>query len=249
MRILIADDEPLARERLGDILVEVDSQFSLSFAKNGIEVIEKFNEAIADVVLLDIRMPGMDGLETAQYLSAIENPPAIIFTTAYDEYALAAFQSQAVDYLLKPIRKELLEKAIAKCSKLNKLQLEQIRLQHREDNSTRRHVAAQISGNIQLIQIADVACFLADHKYTTVQYYAEQLVKETIIEDTLKSLEQEFAEDFMRIHRNALIRKNKVESLEKLNDGHVLVHLKNMKNGIEVSRRHLAEVRQWLKSS
>lgn len=159
-------------------------------------------------------MPGMDGIDAALILSEIDNPPAIVFTTAFNEYALDAFKSEAVDYLLKPIRKELLEKALKKCSKLNKLQLEKMALQT-EESTIRTHIAAQIRGNISLIAVADIACFFADHKYTTIQYYKNKLIKETIIEETLKSLEQEFQQEFIRIHRNALIRKNKIELLEK----------------------------------
>ena len=247
MKIIIADDEPLARERLAQLIDEIDNQNELFFARNGMEAIEQLIDNSADIILMDIRMPGMDGIEAARHLSEIDKPPAIIFTTAYDEYALDAFKAEAVDYLLKPIRKELLEKALKKCSKLNRLQLEQIALQT-EESRKRTHIAAQLRGNIFLIAIEDIACFLADHKYTTVQYYKNKGIKETIIEETLKSLEQEFSQNFLRIHRNALIRKNKIQSLEKQQDGHIMVYLKDMDSGIEVSRRHLAEVRSWLKS-
>ncbi|MBE9526589.1 MAG: response regulator transcription factor [Proteobacteria bacterium] len=247
MKIIIADDEPLARERLAHLMTEINDQYMLEFARNGLDVIEQFNKSSADIILMDIRMPGMDGLEAARHLAELDEPPAIIFTTAYDEYALDAFKSEAVDYLLKPIRKELLDKALKKCSKLNKLQLERVTLQTQE-SPKRTHIAAQIRGNILMIDVDDIACFQADHKYTTVQYYKNNLIKETIIEDTLKSLEQEFSDEFLRIHRNSLIRKQKIESLEKLQDGHVFVLLKDMPNGIEVSRRHVAELRRWLKS-
>ncbi|MCU7837353.1 MAG: LytTR family DNA-binding domain-containing protein [gamma proteobacterium symbiont of Taylorina sp.] len=245
MKILIADDEPLARDRLSHLLEEIDHGFQLSFAQNGIEVIKQVNQTCPDIVLMDIRMPGMDGLEAARHLSEINNPPAVIFTTAYDEYALNAFESQAVDYLLKPIRKEYLQKALHKCTRLNKLQLEKLNEQVPQANS-RTHIAAQLRGNILLVPIEDIISFLADHKYTTIQYQKNNIIKETIIEETLKSLEHEFTQDFLRIHRNALIRKDKIESLEKQQDGHVVVHLSHIETGIEVSRRHLAEVRRWL---
>ncbi|MCW8931812.1 MAG: LytTR family DNA-binding domain-containing protein [Gammaproteobacteria bacterium] len=247
MKILIADDEPLARERLLHIIKEINCDYQLIEAGNGLEAIEQVNQEEPDIVLMDIRMPGMSGLEATHHLVASENPPAIIFTTAYDEYALQAFESQAVDYLLKPIRKERLEKALGNCSKLNKLQLEQLGKQNQEI-AYRTHISAQIRGTILLIPIKDIYCFLADHKYITIKYNKQNEVAETIIEDTLKSLEEEFESIFLRIHRNALIRKDKIEALQKQDDGRVLLKLKGLSDGFEVSRRHLSSVRKLMKA-
>jgi len=247
MKILIADDEPLARERLSQLVSEIDADYIPVLAANGLEAIEQVNEVEPEVVLMDIRMPGMNGLEAAQHLVKMDNPPAIIFTTAYDEYALQAFETQAVDYLLKPIRKERLEKALSNCGKLNKLQLEQMGQQNPEV-AFRTHISAQIRGTILLVAIKDIYCFLADQKYISVKYIKEGVIAETIIEDTLKSLEEEFADDFLRIHRNALIRKNKIEALQKQEDGRFLLKLADMEEGLEVSRRHLSSVRKLMKS-
>ncbi len=251
IKILIVDDESLARERLlallNDIKNDINRDYQLSQAKNGIEAISQVNQNEPDIILLDIRMPGMSGLEVAQHLMQKENPPAIIFTTAYDEYALKAFESQAVDYLLKPIRQERLEKALSNCSKLNKVQLEQVNVQQ-DKPSYRGHISSQIRGNILLVPIEDIYCFLADNKYTTVKYDKLGVPSETIIEDTLKSLEQEFELHFLRIHRNALVKKSAIESLEKQEDGRVLVKIKNIDHNCEVSRRHLSNVRKILKS-
>jgi two-component system response regulator AlgR len=247
MKILIADDEPLARERLNHLIKEINPDYQLIEAANGLEAIEQVNDEEPDIVLMDIRMPGMSGLEATQHLMTIANPPAVIFTTAYDEYALQAFESQAVDYLLKPIRKERLEKALSNCSKLNKVQLEQLGKQNQE-LSYRTHISAQIRGTILLVPIKDIYCFLADHKYITIKYKKEGEVVETIIEDTLKSLEEEFENTFLRIHRNALIRKDKIEALQKQTDGRVLLKLNNLSEGLEVSRRHLSSVRKLMKS-
>ncbi|MCU7939954.1 MAG: LytTR family DNA-binding domain-containing protein [gamma proteobacterium symbiont of Bathyaustriella thionipta] len=177
----------------------------------------------------------------------IENPLAIIFTTAYDEYALQAFESHAVDYLLKPIRKDRLEKALNSCSKLNKVQLEQLGLQNHEV-TYRTHISVHIRGTLFLVAIKDIYCFLADHKYVTVKYNKEGILAETIIEDTLKSLEEEFNTTFLRIHRNALIRKDNIEALQKQSDGKVLLKLRGLPEGLEVSRRHLSSVRKIMKS-
>ncbi|MDX2506534.1 MAG: LytTR family DNA-binding domain-containing protein [Gammaproteobacteria bacterium] len=247
MKILIADDEPLARERLILLSQEVEHGCMILEAANGLEAIKQVNDAAPDVVLMDIRMPGMSGLEAAKHLAGIDNPPAIIFTTAYDEYALQAFETQAIDYLLKPIRKERLEKALGNCSKLNKLQLEQLGHQN-QDISLRTHISVQVRGMILLVSVKDIDCFLADHKYITVKYSKEGSIAETIIEETLKSLEEEFHSSFLRIHRNALIRKDKIEALQKSQDGRVLLKLKGLDDGLEVSRRHLSNVRKLMKS-
>lgn len=247
MKILIVDDEPLARERLLHLLTEINNTYLLIEAGNGIEAIEQVNREEPDIILMDIRMPGMSGLEATRHLMNIEQPPAIIFTTAYDEYALQAFEAQAVDYLLKPIRKERLEQALYSCSKLNKLQFEQLGLQNSETGD-RSHISAQIRGNIYLIAVQDIYCFLADHKYVTVKYNKDGVLAETIIEDTLKSLEAEFAKTFIRIHRNALIQKDKIAALQKQPDGRVMLNLKGLDEGLEVSRRHISAIRKLMKS-
>ena len=247
MKILIVDDEPLARERLQHLLAELEAESQVFEAANGLVAIEQVNEQTPDVVLMDIRMPGMNGLEAAQHLMKMDNPPAVIFTTAYDEYALQAFESQAVDYLLKPIRLERLQKALTNCSKLNKLQLEQLGQQNLQ-TSARTNISAQVGGSILLIPVESIYCFLADHKYITVKYDKDGQLTETIIEDTLKALEDEFTETFLRIHRGALIRKDRIEALHKQEDGRVLMQLHGVPDGLEVSRRHLAGVRKLMKS-
>ncbi len=266
MKILIVDDEPLAVERLFYLLQQINPDYNLIKASNGIEAVEQAIKTEPDIILMDIRMPGMDGLEAAQHLLKFEKQAAIIFTTAYDEYALQAFEAHAVDYLLKPIRKERLEKALKSCSQLNKLQLEELGLQSsslqssslqnsRLQNSSlqnkqvtyRTHISVRLANHLFLIAVDDIHCFLADHKYITIKYNKNGLLAETIIEDTLKSLEKEFQHSFIRIHRNALIQKDKIESLHKEDDGRMLLVLKDFADKYEVSRRHLPRVRQLLK--
>ncbi len=246
MKILIADDEPLARERLQHIVQEINADYVVNHAANGIEVIEQVNQFDPDVVLMDIRMPGIDGLEAAQHLSGLDNPPAVIFTTAYDEYALQAFSANAIDYLLKPLRKQQLEISLQSCRKLNKIQLEQLALSNQKQPQ-RTHISTQIGGNIHLIAVDNIVAFYAEHKYVSIKYYKQNNLTETIIETTIKSLEQEFSSIFMRIHRNALVRRDQIEALKKQEDGRVLLMLKDIEDGFEVSRRHLARVRKSIK--
>ena len=186
-------------------------------------------------------MPAMDGLEASSHISQMDDAPAIIFTTAYDEYALEAFNVNAIDYLLKPVRRQKLEEAILKASSLNQAQLNVIKSQKEPGRS---HISTKISGNIKLIPINNIIYFQADQKYVTVKH----INGETIIEDTLKELQVEFAQIFIRVHRNALIAKDYISGLYRDGEGHSYVTLKDMGIKLEISRRHLAEVKKLIKS-
>lgn len=241
MKLVIVDDEPLARDRLRHMLKDFNNVDIAGEAANGIEALKLIEQSKPDVVLLDIRMPGMDGLEVASHLCNIEEAtPAIIFTTAYGEHALDAFDVEAIDYLLKPVRKEKLGKAIEKATKLNQAQLESISKQ----SNARSHISARVRGNIQLIPIKDIFYFQADHKYVNV-HHAEG---ESLIEDTLKELEKEFEGTFIRIHRNALISLEQISGMVKTSNGQQMITLKNSEQTLEISRRHISEVRKLLKS-
>jgi len=242
MKILIADDEPLARARLKRLVDENDAHNVVAEANDGKEVLLMCSKHNPDIVLMDIRMPDMDGLEAAYHLSKLENPPAIIFTTAFSEHALEAFNSNAVDYLLKPIRKENLDEALQKARKVNRAQLMELG-KNDETDHRRTHISAQISGNIQLIPVDEIYFFHAEQKYVTVRH----LKGEVIIDDSLKSLEEEFSERFIRIHRNALVAKLRMDSLEKQSSGQWMVKLRGLDLKLEVSRRHMTQVRKQLK--
>ncbi len=241
MKILVVDDEPLAQQRLKLLLTEFDAVSIVKTANNGLQAIEACQLSKPDVVLMDIRMPAMDGLEASSHISQIDDAPAIIFTTAYDEYALEAFNVNAIDYLLKPVRRQKLEEAILKASSLNQAQLNVIKSQKEPGRS---HISTKISGNIKLIPINDIIYFQADQKYVTVKH----INGETIIEDTLKELQVEFADAFIRVHRNALIAKGYISGLYRDGEGHSFVTLKELGIKLEISRRHLAEVKKLIKS-
>ena len=242
MKILIADDEPLARSRLRRILEDIGQYDIVGEAVNGKDVLIQAGELKPDLILLDIRMPQMDGLEATLHLSNLDNPPAIIFTTAFSEHALAAFASHAVDYVLKPIRRERLEQAIQKARKVNRAQLLELG-QYDETDHSRTHISAQISGNIRLVPIEDIFFFQAEQKYTTVRYK----LGEVLIDESLKSLEEEFGDRFVRIHRNALVAKTHLDALEKLANGQWIIKMRGLDAALEVSRRHMTDVRKLLK--
>lgn len=241
MKILIVDDEQLARERIHRQLQELNSDYELIEAENGFIALEQTEKYNPDIVLLDIRMPGMDGLETANKLSQRETPPAIIFTTAYDEYALDAFDAQAIAYLLKPVRKEKLAKSLQSANRLNRVQLKSI--QNDEGNEAQeQHLSVRIHSGIRKIELDDIFCFQAEQKYVVVKYREG----EVLIEDSLKSLEARFSHSFIRVHRNALISKQQLKAIRKDQQGRYLTELKDIDEKIEVSRRHVAAVRKFL---
>ncbi len=241
MKILIVDDEPLARARLRDLLAEIGGHDVVDEAEDGRQALLKYNEHPPDVVLMDIRMPGMDGLEAARHLSRLERPPAVIFTTAYDDHALAAFEAGAVDYLLKPIRRERLHAALAKSRQLNRVQLERLH-QGAGTPRTRTHLSAHAHGKISLVAVEEIRYLKADQKYITVAYPGGQV----LIEESLKSLEQEFGARFLRIHRNALVACAFVTGMEKGVEDNWYIRLRGIEEPIEISRRHVSEVRKKL---
>ena len=241
MRILIVDDESLARERIKRILQDTDHEV-VGEAENGQQALEKIEELHPEVVLLDIRIPGIDGLEVARHLVDMEEPPAIIFTTAYDEYALEAFKVNAVDYLLKPIRPERLTEALKKTVKPNKVQWKALNRKEDGTPKARTHISSRTRRGIVLIPVKDIFYFRAEHKYVTVRYPDG----EVLIEDTLKDLEQEFGDQFVRIHRNCLIATEYLFALEKNSSGQPSVRLRGVEETLDVSRRHVPKIRQLM---
>lgn len=248
MKILIADDEPLARERLSSLCNELADYEVVGEASNGKHVLDLIPELQPDIILLDIRMPGMDGLEAAQHISKLETPPAVIFTTAYDQYALDAFENHAVGYLLKPIKKEKLLDTLNTASKLSQAQLQSIQSRESESNiQPPKYISARVKNNIQLIPIDSIRYFQADQKYVSVGFIENDVQHEVLIEESLKSLEQTLHNTFIRIHRNALIAESFISGLDKDKEGSHWLCLQGIENKIEVSRRHLSEIRQIIK--
>jgi two-component system response regulator AlgR len=238
LKILIVDDELPARERLKSLLVEIPDTEVVGEASNGEQSLTRAYELTPDVVLLDVRMPGMDGIEVAQHLNALAEPPAVIFTTAFDEYAVNAFEAHAVGYLLKPIRKEKLAAALERAGRLTRPQLQKIAAASSEKRRT--HIAARRREGLRLIPIDEVQFFFAEQKYTTVRH----VTGEDLIEDSLRSLEEEFDVDFVRIHRNALVNVRYLERIERSDDGQYFVRLRGCEAPLQVSRRMAGELRE-----
>jgi len=238
----LVDDEKLARARLRELVNQIGGHIIVGEAENGSDAIEKTMGLKPNLLLMDIRMPVMDGLEAAMHLMSLEMPPAVIFTTAYDQHALEAFEVNAVDYLLKPIRKERLAAALGKARRVTRRQLQEIH-RNQDDSASRTHISIQLRGSISLVPIENIIYFMADSKYVTVRTEEGS----HLIEDSLVSLEKEFGERFLRIHRNALIAIRSIEGLEKQPNGRWRILFKKIDDKLEVSRRHTPTVRRWVR--
>jgi two-component system, LytTR family, response regulator AlgR len=212
-------------------------------AANGIEALERCSTLDADLVLLDVRMPGMDGIEAARHLGTLEEPPAVIFTTAYDEYALAAFESEAIGYLLKPIRREKLARAVRHAARIAGPQL--ARLADQSQLGRRRsQICARLGEQLRLVPVDDVIFFHAGQKYVTLRHRGGR----ELIDESLRALEQEFAPDFIRIHRNSLVARRFVQAIEREAAGNLIVRLTESDETLPVSRRHAAEVLRQIRT-
>lgn len=244
MDILICDDEPLAVERLSRMVTQLGHQV-VATAQHGIEAIECVQQYEPDVVLLDIKMPEMDGLICAQHLSVLNPMPAVVFCTAYDEHALTAIQSQAKGYLLKPIAKAELQEVLDNLTKLTQAQVSQLeQKENMEKQVQRQQIAAKTYRGIELIPIENIYYFLADQKYVTVRHKNGSV----LIDETLKDLEQEFANKFIRIHRNALISLDYLDGLELVASGQYQVRCRELEEKLAVSRRHLPMLRERMQN-
>jgi two-component system response regulator AlgR len=245
LRVLIVDDEAPARNRVRDLLSDCALKMPLEIAgeaENGKAALEMLATCDADVMLLNIRMPEMDGLEVAQHPLKLEEPPTVIFTTAYDAYALKAFEVHAIDYLLKPIRLARLFDALSRARTMAPLRMDVLRELKPE---ARTHLSVNERGRIHLIPIVDIAFLKAELKYVTVRTAA----REFLLEESLARLEQEFLGRFVRIHRNCLVAKDAIRGFERAADadgeGHWVVMLKSVDEKLAVSRRQQHIVRDF----
>jgi two-component system response regulator AlgR len=244
MRVLVCDDEQLARGRVKRLAEEIDGVTVVAEAADGREAVSEAQRTQPEVVLLDIRMPDMDGLEAASHLLNTEKPPAVIFCTAFDEHALQAFKVHAVDYLLKPINRDDLAAALERAGSLNRVQLETVKqevgLEGEDASNERQHISARTHKGIELVPVNEIRYFQADQKYVTVRWPDG----EVLIDETLKELEEEFGDRFVRIHRNALVALDYLEGMELAEQGHYQVRLRGLDDRLTVSRRHVPGLRK-----
>lgn len=235
MNVLLVDDEPLARARMRRLFENLPQYKIVGEADSGLTALAAFDALHPDLILMDIRMPGMDGLEAAQRLNQLASPPAVVFCTAYDDYALQAFDAEALGYLLKPVSQEKLVAA------LNKVQRLTSGNSSAEIAGDKAYLTARTHRGLERIALQDCRYFLADSKYVTAYHRDGEL----IIDQTLKQLEDQFADVLLRVHRNALVSRKHVQALEKADD-HYRVKLTDCESGPLISRRMLADVKAAL---
>lgn len=244
LRLLLVDDEAPARRRLAEVLSDCATTLPVQImgeTDNGLDALRLLQKLPVDALLLDIRMPGMDGIEVAQHLQKLHHPPAVIFTTAYDTYACQAFEVNAVDYLMKPVRAERLKAALGKAHALSQVAIDALRQAHPKPRS---HLSLTEKGRMVLIPVNDILYLKAEAKYVTVRTQ----VREFLIEESLIRLESEFAEKFIRIHRNCLVARNRVAEIGKQpgeQEAHYL-RLSGLNEKLAVSRRQYSNLREAL---
>ncbi len=240
MYLLIADDEPLARERLRQLVEEIGAPWQIAGeVADGPGVIKRCAQGDIDLVLLDIRMPGSNGMEVADVLRQQPRPPVVIFVTAYGDKALEAFEREAEDFLLKPVRKERLERTLNRILALSRVQQQALE----ESPELEQAICVRHRGDLLRIPLAQIYYLQADSKYVTVRHTQG----EHLVDESLKSLEERYAATFQRIHRNALVNMAYAQGLHKTPEGNHQLELKGCDTLLEISRRHLAGLRKRLK--
>ncbi len=246
LRVFIVDDEAPARNRLRDVLSDCNEKLPLQVvgeAGNGADALDMLPGMSVDVVLLDIRMPRMDGIELAQHLQKLDKSPAVIFTTAYDDYAIKAFELHAVDYLLKPIRMARLFDALSRARDTVPLKSDVLQELSKEP---RRNLSSHERGKIHLIPVGQVLYLRAELKYVTVR----TLEREYLIEESLSALEKEFSARFVRIHRNCMVARDAIEGFARGGEDSAesagwMVKLKGLNEQLAISRRQQHIVKEF----
>jgi two-component system response regulator AlgR len=241
IKVFIADDEEPARERLKELLADIAAEVPTSVAgeaRNGLETLERLPESGAGLLLLDIQMPGMGGLEVARHLSALAQPPTVVFVTAHDRHAVEAFELNALDYLLKPVRAERLAAALRKAAVPDRERLA------KAAQNAREYISVAERNRIVLVPVREIIFLRAEQKYVTVRTRA----REHLIEEPLVQLEREFSASFVRIHRNCLVARSAIRGFERGggadDEAHWTVVLEGLEEKLPVSRRQWPQLRE-----
>jgi len=245
LRVAIVDDEAPARSRMHDLLEDCAPDMTVTVvgeAANGRDLLELLEREPADVVLLDIRMPEMDGIEAAQHLHKLARRPAVIFTTAFDAYALKAFELHAVDYLVKPIRLQRLQDAL---SRVHGQPTPGIELLQQLQSQARRHLSVQERGKLILVPVDKILFLRAELKYVTIR----TVERDYLLEESLTRLEEEFAERFVRIHRSCLVAREHIDRFERVaEEGGWHVLLRGLSERLPVSRRQQHVIKEFARA-
>lgn len=258
-RILLVDDEAPARQRLADLLSDIAADFPhtiIGQAADGRGALDRLAETPADIALIDVQMPAMTGIELARHLGALPDPPAIVFVTAFDEYAVKAFEVHALDYLMKPVRAQRLLDALNRVRSLTQRQTSAIAAAARESGEARGKkrdtIAVVERGRVLLVPVHEILYLKAELKYITIRT-AE---REYLTEEPLVDLENEFSDVFVRVHRNALVARRAIsgfERVESVSNGdsvgepHWVVTLRDVPERLPVSRRQWPVVKEIMR--
>jgi two-component system response regulator AlgR len=236
LTVLVVDDEPLAAERLANLVVEVSNCTVLAKANNAEQARALVHNQQPDVLLLDIAMPGLSGLAFAKELQTLKQPPFIVFCTAYNQHALQAFDAQAIDYLVKPVRRERLRESLERVQRLKYPQRMDV---------PNVCVTTSVGGVLRPIALDTIFYLHAEEKYTMVYHRGG----EHILDEPLKELEQRFPGQFLRIHRNCLVKIGQLLEIRRDNDGQAWAILKEWPKALEISRRCASELKDRFKYS
>lgn len=235
MKALVADDEPLARTRMKALLAQCEDVEVVADAGNAEEALLACAASRPDVLLLDIRMPGLDGLQLARRLATLPRAPQVVFCTAFEAHAVDAYDVRAADYLLKPVSLVRLRRALERVRHLLATQA----------HAPRDYLHGRLGGEQTRVALEDVFYLVADDKYVAVHHRNGQL----LLEDSLKSLEQQFPERLLRLHRNCLLPRERLLGLKTVSDGQVMARLVGCNELLEVSRRNVPGLRKWLRDT
>ena len=249
LRVMVVDDETPARRRLRELLDDCSASLPIAVvgeAANGREALDLMQSAPPDLVLTDIHMPDMDGIELARHLLKLPRPPVVVFTTAFHEHALEAFEVNAVDYLVKPVRVQRLLSALQKVPRLRPLSAERI---SQLPANARRFLSVTERSRVVLVPIEDVIYLKAELKYITIRTHD----REFLLEESLTRLETEFGHRFVRVHRNCLVARDAIRGFERRvnddGDAHWEVLLNGLTETLPVSRRQQGVVREMERES